>query len=187
MAHGGLPVGLTPGAGVPEPTDQQLERLADEASPFVRLAKVEDVFNLARANSLWPLTFGLACCAIEMMAAGAARYDLDRFGAGVFRPSPRQADLMILAGTISRKMAPVIRTLWDQMPGPKWAISMGGCTISGGPFRYPGEYAISEGAEKFMPIDVHVPGCPPRPEALIAGILKLEEKIKQGRRFERTG
>lgn len=172
--------------GLSVPTDQELDRLAEAASPWVRLAIVDDVFNLARANSLWGLTFGLACCAIEMMAAGAARYDLDRFGV-FFRPSPRQADLMILAGTISRKMAPVIKTLWDQMPEPKWAISMGGCTISGGPFKYPGEYAISEGAEKFMPIDVHVPGCPPRPEALIAGILKLEEKIKAGRRFERAG
>jgi len=180
VADGGIPVGLS------APTDQELDRLAEAASPFVRLAMVDDVLNLARANSLWGLTFGLACCAIEMMAAGAARYDLDRFGV-FFRPSPRQADLMILAGTISRKMAPVIKTLWDQMPEPKWAISMGGCTISGGPFKYPGEYAISEGAEKFMPIDVHVPGCPPRPEALIAGILKLEEKIKAGRRFERAG
>ena len=204
MAHGRVPVGLTPpegpepgAAAVPPaaparvlpgaaPTDRALERLAEDASPWVRLAMVEDVLNLARANSLWPLTFGLACCAIEMMAAGASRYDLDRFGVGLFRPSPRQADLMILAGTISRKMAPVIRTLWDQMPGPKWAIAMGGCTISGGPFKYPGEYAISEGAEKFMPIDVHVPGCPPRPEALIAGILKLQEKIK-GQRLERAG
>jgi len=181
------PAGSLRDASATAPTDRELDRLAEEASPFVRLAVVEDVLNLARANSLWPLTFGLACCAIEMMAAGAARYDLDRFGAGLFRPSPRQADLMILAGTISRKMAPVIKTLWDQMPEPKWAISMGGCTISGGPFKYPGEYAISEGAEKFMPIDVHVPGCPPRPEALIAGILKLEEKIKAGRRFERAG
>ena len=176
-----------PGAPAAPPTDRELERLAEDAAPWVRLAMVEDVLNLARANSLWPLTFGLACCAIEMMAAGASRYDLDRFGVGLFRPSPRQADLMILAGTISRKMAPVIRTLWDQMPGPKWAIAMGGCTISGGPFKYPGEYAISEGAEKFMPIDVHVPGCPPRPEALIAGILKLQEKIKQGSRLERAG
>ena len=173
--------------GLTAPSDGELALMAEEASPWVRLAMVEDVLNLARANSLWPLTFGLACCAIEMMAAGASRYDLDPFGVGLFRPSPRQADLMILAGTISRKMAPVIRTLWDQMPGPKWAIAMGGCTISGGPFKYPGQYAISEGAEKFMPIDVHVPGCPPRPEALIAGILKLQEKIKQGRRLERAG
>ncbi len=134
----------------------------------------------ARANSLWPLTFGLACCAIEMMAVGMAKYDLDRFGAAVFRPSPRQADLMILAGTISRKMAPVIRTLWDQMPGPKWSIAMGGCTISGGPFKYPGEYAIAEGAEKFMPVDVHIPGCPPRPEALIAGILTAGREDQAG-------
>ena len=205
MAHRGVPVGLAPdtpppatdaaaapparsaaGPGPAAPSDRDLDRLAEDAAPWVRLAMVEDVLNLARANSLWPLTFGLACCAIEMMAAGASRYDLDRFGVGLFRPSPRQADLMILAGTISRKMAPVIRTLWDQMPGPKWSIAMGGCTISGGPFRYPGEYAISEGAEKFMPVDVHVPGCPPRPEALIAGILKLQEKIK-GRGLERAG
>ena len=180
------PAGSRPGPTSTTPTDRELAQLADDAAPWVRLAMVEDVLNLARANSLWPLTFGLACCAIEMMAAGASRYDLDRFGVGLFRPSPRQADLMILAGTISRKMAPVIRTLWDQMPGPKWAIAMGGCTISGGPFKYPGEYAISEGAEKFMPIDVHVPGCPPRPEALIAGILKLQEKIK-GHGLERAG
>ncbi len=165
------------------PDDAELERLAREAEPFVRLALVEDVLNLCRANSLWPITFGLACCAIEMMATGMAKYDLARFGAEVFRPSPRQADLMILSGTISRKMAPVVKTLWDQMPEPKWSIAMGGCTISGGPFKYPGEYAIVEGAEKFMRVDVHVPGCPPRPEALIAGILTLEEKIKQGRRF----
>ena len=181
------PAGSGAAASAIAPSDRELDRLADEAAPWVRLAMVEDVLNLARANSLWPLTFGLACCAIVMMAAGAARYDLDRFGVGLFRPSPRQADLMILAGTISRKMAPVIRTLWDQMPGPKWSIAMGGCTISGGPFKYPGEYAISEGAEKFMPVDVHVPGCPPRPEALIAGILKLQDKIKQGQRFERAG
>jgi NADH-quinone oxidoreductase subunit B len=169
------------------PTDAQLERMAEDARPFVKLAVLEDVLNLCRANSLWPITFGLACCAIEMMATGMAKYDLDRFGAAVFRPSPRQADLMILAGTISRKMAPVIRTLWDQMPEPKYSIAMGGCTISGGPFKYPGEYAIVEGADKIMRVDVHVPGCPPRPEALLAGILTLQEKIKQGRRFGRAG
>jgi NADH-quinone oxidoreductase subunit B len=171
--------------GLSAPTDAALERMAEDAQPFVRLAMVEDVLNLCRANSLWPITFGLACCAIEMMATGMAKYDLDRFGAALFRPSPRQADLMLLAGTISRKMAPVIRTLWDQMPEPKWVIAMGGCTISGGPFKYPGEYAIAEGAETFMPVDVHIPGCPPRPEAVLAGILKLEEKIKQGHRFGR--
>lgn len=149
-----------------------------------QLAVLDDLLNQARARSLWPLTFGLACCAIEMMAAGAARFDLDRFGAGVFRPSPRQADVMILAGTISRKMAPTIQALWDQMPAPKWGIAMGGCTISGGPFKYPAQYAIVEGGDELIPIDVYIPGCPPRPEALIQGILLLEEKIKAGRKFD---
>ncbi|TNF38307.1 MAG: NADH-quinone oxidoreductase subunit B [Deltaproteobacteria bacterium] len=155
-----------------------------ELQPYVRFGLLEDLLNKARANSLWPLTFGLACCAIEMMAAGAARYDLDRFGAGVFRPSARQADVMIFAGTISKKMAPVVKQLWDQMPSPKWAIAMGGCTIDGGPFKYPNQYAIVEGADKIVPVDVYIPGCPPRPEALIAGILKLGDKIKAGRRFK---
>ena len=158
--------------------------LSLEAEPYVSFAVLDDLLNMARANSLWPLTFGLACCAIEMMAAGAAKYDLDRFGAGVFRPSARQADVMIFAGTISRKMAPVIKQLWDQMPSPKWAIAMGGCTIDGGPFKYQNQYAIVEGTDHLVPVDVYIPGCPPRPEALIAGILKLQEKIKQGRRFQ---
>ncbi|PKN57957.1 MAG: NADH-quinone oxidoreductase subunit B [Deltaproteobacteria bacterium HGW-Deltaproteobacteria-14] len=155
-----------------------------EVQPYVRFGLLEDLLNKARANSLWPLTFGLACCAIEMMAAGASRFDLDRFGAGVFRPSARQADVMIFAGTISKKMAPVIKQLWDQMPAPKWAIAMGGCTIDGGPFKYPNQYAIVEGADLLVPVDVYIPGCPPRPEALIAGILALGDKIKAGRRFK---
>lgn len=155
-----------------------------ELAPYVRFGLLEDLINRARANSLWPLTFGLACCAIEMMAAGASRYDLDRFGSGVFRPSARQADVMIFAGTISKKMAPVIRQLWDQMPAPKWAIAMGGCTIDGGPFKYQNQYAIVEGADKLVPVDVYIPGCPPRPEALIAGILKLQDKVRAGRRFK---
>ena len=155
-----------------------------QAAPYVKFAVLDDLLNAARANSLWPLTFGLACCAIEMMAAGAAKYDLDRFGAGVFRPSARQADVMIFAGTISKKMAPVIKQLWDQMPAPKWAIAMGGCTIDGGPFKYNNQYAIVEGADHLVPVDVYIPGCPPRPEALINGILKLQDKIKAGRRFE---
>lgn len=150
-----------------------------EAAPFVQFAMLDDVLNTARANSLWPLTFGLACCAIEMMAAGASKYDLDRFGAGVFRPSARQADVMIFAGTISRKMGPVIKQLWDQMPSPKWAIAMGGCTIDGGPFKYPNQYAILEGADEIVPVDVYIPGCPPRPEALLAGILELQEIVKK--------
>ena len=155
-----------------------------EAQPYVRLAPLEDLLNAARSNSLWPLTFGLACCAIEMMAAGASKYDLDRFGAGVFRPSARQADVMIFAGTISKKMAPVIKQLWDQMPSPKWSIAMGGCTIDGGPFKYPNQYAIVEGADHIVPVDVYIPGCPPRPEALINGILQLKAKIKAGRKFD---
>ena len=160
--------------------DQGDDALVAEVAPFVRFHRLEELLNRARANSLWPLTFGLACCAIEMMAAGASKYDLDRFGAGVFRPSVRQADVMIFAGTISRKMGPVIKALWDQMPSPKWAIAMGGCTIDGGPFKYPNQYAIYEGADALVPVDVYIPGCPPRPEALIAGILKLQEKINSG-------
>src|SRR3989338_6352240 len=147
---------------------------------LVNLFKIEDVLNLARANSLWPLTFGLACCAIEFMAVGAARFDLDRYGFGVVRPSPRQADLMIVAGTISRKMAPCIKTLYDQMPAPKYVIALGGCATAGGPFKYPGQYGILEGIDKIIPVNVYVPGCPPRPEALIAGILDLQKQIKSG-------
>ena len=149
------------------------EILLEQVGPLVHLDTLENLFNIGRSNSLWPLTFGLACCAMEMMAVGASRFDLDRIGAGVFRPSARQADVMILAGTISRKMGPVIKTLWDQMPSPKWAIAMGGCTISGGPFKYRAQYAIVEGGDELIPIDVYIPGCPPRPEALIQGILLL--------------
>ena len=151
------------------------------APGLVNLFRVEDMLNLARANSLWPLTFGLACCAIELMAGGAARFDMDRFGFGVFRPSPRQADLMIVAGTISRKMVPCIKTLYDQMPSPKYVIALGGCATAGGPFKYPGQYGILEGIDKIIPVNVYVPGCPPRPEALIAGIMELQKQIKEGK------
>jgi NADH-quinone oxidoreductase subunit B len=154
-----------------------------DLSQIVRFGKLDDLLSLSRANSLWPLTFGLACCAIEMMAAGASRFDLSRFGAEVFRPSPRQADVMIVAGTINRKMAPAIKTLYDQMLEPKWVIAMGNCAISGGPFVFPGQYSVVEGIEKLFPVDVVVPGCPPRPEALIEGILKLEEKLTGKRRW----
>jgi len=128
------------------------------------------------------MTFGLACCAIEMMAAGASRFDLARFGAEVFRPSPRQSDVMIVAGTITKKMAPAVKTLYDQMPEPKWVIAMGNCAISGGPFKFDNNYSVVEGADQFLPVDVYIPGCPPRPEALIEGILTLEEKITGSRR-----
>jgi len=132
------------------------------------------------------MTFGLACCAIEMMATGASRFDLARFGAEVFRPSPRQCDVMIVAGTISKKMEPAVKTLYDQMPEPKWVIAMGNCAISGGPFAFEGQYGIVEGADKFLPVDIYIPGCPPRPEALIEGILELEEKVTGFRRWPRV-
>ncbi|MEW6218332.1 MAG: NADH-quinone oxidoreductase subunit NuoB [Thermodesulfobacteriota bacterium] len=155
-------------------------------SPVIQFAAVDKVLAIGRANSLWPMTFGLACCAIEMMATGACRFDIDRFGAGVFRPSARQADVMIVAGTISRKMAPAVQTLYDQMPEPKWVIAMGNCAISGGPFVFEGQYGIVEGADKFLPVDIYIPGCPPRPEALLEGIMALEEKITGHRRWPRV-
>ncbi|MCX7722222.1 MAG: NADH-quinone oxidoreductase subunit NuoB [Verrucomicrobiae bacterium] len=157
-----------------------------EPGSLVRFARLEQLLDWGRANSLWPLTFGLACCAIEMMAAGAARFDLARFGAEVFRPSPRQADVMIVAGTVNWKMAGPIKTLYDQMLEPKWVIAFGNCAISGGPFVFPGQYAVVEGVDKLFPVDVHVPGCPPRPEALIEGILELEQKITGTRRWPRV-
>lgn len=131
-------------------------------------------FNWARESSLFPLQFGLKCCAIEMMATFASRFDLDRIGV-LMRASPRQADLMIVAGTVTKKMAPVLRRLYDQMPEPKWVIAMGGCAVAGGPFW--DSYGTVQGVDKVVPVDVYIPGCPPRPEQLIDGILKLQEKI----------
>jgi NADH-quinone oxidoreductase subunit B len=138
------------------------------------ITSVDYVFNWARKSAIWPLTFGLACCAIEMIASTTSRFDMARFGAEVFRPSPRQADLMIVAGRLSQKMAPVIRQLYDQMPEPKWVISMGACATSGGVFN---NYAIVQGCNQVIPVDVYVPGCPPRPEALLYSILQLQKKI----------
>jgi len=154
--------------------------LETKGSPAILgFAVLQDLLNLARVNSLWPMTFGIACCSIEMMAAGMARFDLDRFGI-IFRSTPRQSDVMIVAGTISHKFVPTIKTLWEQMPGPKWVIAMGNCAISGGPFAYEGQYAIVNGADKILPVDIYVPGCPPRPEGLIQGLLQLQKKITKG-------
>ncbi len=142
--------------------------------PGVVTTTVDSVFNWARRSALWPMTFGLACCAIEMMAAGASRFDLDRFGSGIFRASPRQSDLMIVAGSVTEKMAPLIRRLYEQMPEPKWVMAMGICATSGGPFP---TYSHVQGVDKVVPVDVYIPGCPPRPEALIYGLMRLQEKI----------
>ena len=138
---------------------------------------VDYVFNWARKSALWPLTFGLACCAIEMMCTAASRFDIARFGSELFRASPRQSDLMIVAGTVTLKMAPVLKRIWDQMPDPKWCISMGACSSVGGPFN---TYGVLQGVDKIVPVDVYVAGCPPRPEALLDGLRLLQEKVARG-------
>lgn len=151
-----------------------LENLLAEALPEVLTTRLDALVNWARKSSLWPATFGLACCAIEMMNATSARNDLARFGSEVFRASPRQADVMIVSGRVSRKMAPVLRRIYDQMPEPKWVISMGACATSGGVFD---NYAIVQGVDKVVPVDVYIPGCPPRPEMLIHAVMMLQDKV----------
>jgi len=150
----------------------------------VLLATVDGLVNWARESSLWPLTFGLACCAIEMMATGASRFDLDRFGV-IFRGSPRQSDVMIVSGTVVKKIAPLLRRLYDEMPEPKYVIALGGCACAGGPFY--DSYSAVQGVDKIVPVDVYVPGCPPRPEALLEGILSLQQKIGREHLLETRG
>ena len=145
------------------------------------LADSESLFDWARTGSLWPMTFGLACCAVEMMHAGASRYDLDRFGM-LFRPSPRQSDVMIVAGTLVNKMAPALRKGYDQMADPKWVISMGSCANGGGYYHY--SYSVVRGCDRIVPVDVYVPGCPPTAEALLYGILQLQNKIRNKNRIK---
>ncbi|CAI8047298.1 NADH dehydrogenase [ubiquinone] iron-sulfur protein 7, mitochondrial [Geodia barretti] len=152
----------------------------DNSAEFV-VAKLDDLINWARKGSLWPMTFGLACCAIEMMHAAAARYDMDRLGV-VFRASPRQSDCMIVAGTLTNKMAPALRKVYDQMPEPRWVISMGSCANGGGYYHY--SYSVVRGCDRIVPVDIYVPGCPPTAEALIYGILQLQKKIKRSKTLQ---
>jgi len=154
-----------------------LENTLFDSLPDVVTVKLDAVVNWARKSSLWPATFGLACCAIEMMNTVSARNDLSRFGAETFRASPRQADVMIVSGRVSRKMAPVLRRIYDQMPEPKWVISMGSCANGGGYYHY--SYSVVRGCDRVVPVDVYVPGCPPTAEALIWGILQLQKKIRK--------
>lgn len=165
------------------PTLPQIEEaLSKEAGGVKQSGKgylvtgIDTLVNWARTGSMWPMTFGLACCAVEMMQAGASRYDFDRFGV-VFRPSPRQSDVMIVAGTLTNKMAPALRRVYDQMPEPKWVISMGSCANGGGYYHY--SYAVVRGCDRIVPVDIYVPGCPPTAEALMYGVIQLQNKIKR--------
>jgi len=163
--------------------DEGLRSELQKAGVFV--TSLESLYNWGRKNSIWPLGFGIACCAIEMIATAAARFDLSRFGAEVFRPSPRQADLMIVAGTVTKKMAPQVVRLYNQMPEPKYVIAMGACAISGGPFKQ--GYNVLKGVDRYIPVDIHIPGCPPRPEALLHGLMELQNKIAAQRTLGSAG
>ena len=157
--------------------------LADKLKQSMLLTKLDAIVNWGRSNSLWPQPFGVACCAIEMMSALANKYDMSRFGAEVIRFSPRQADLMIVSGRISIKMMPVLQKIWNQMPEPKWCISMGACACSGGVFN---TYTLVQGIDQFIPVDAYIPGCPPRPEALIEALMFIQNKVKKESLIDRT-
>ena len=175
MEKRGASVAMSLGGGYePNKGNSPADSVINRVLPNAVTAKSDELFALARKSSLWTLSFGLACCAIEMMATGASRFDMDRFGAGIFRPSPRQCDLIIIAGTVTLKMGEVIQRLYDQMPEPKWVISMGACSSVGGPFD---TYSTLQGVDKIIPVDVYIPGCPPRPEALLYGLMRLQDKI----------
>ena len=159
------------------PTKEDLAEVSTPTSGNIMLGKVQDFLRWCQLSSIWPISFGLACCAIEMMCTAGTRYDIDRFGAGALRGSPRQSDLMIVSGTVTAKMATRIKRLYDQMPEPKWVIAMGSCAIGGGPyFKY--GYHVVKGVDLMVPVDVYLPGCPPRPEVLLDGLMRLQDKIR---------
>ncbi len=160
---------------------EEMVRQLNESGTNVVVGCLDDVINWGRGNSLWPLTFATSCCGIEYMAVGAARYDFARFGFEVTRASPRQADMIMVAGTITHKMAPVLRRLYDQMADPKYVVAVGGCAISGGPFKK--SYHVVNGIDKIVPVDVFIPGCPPRPEAFLYGMMQLQNKVKAQKFF----
>ena len=157
--------------------DNETLELFKRSGSNVLMTTIDAVIDWGRSNSVWPLTFATSCCGIEMMATGAARHDFARFGIEVYRASPRQADVIVVAGTIVHKMAPVLKRLYDQMPDPKYVIAMGSCAISGGPFYY-NSYSVVRGVDQVIPVDVYIPGCPPRPEALLYGVMQLQRKIQ---------
>lgn len=166
--------------GIKDLTSGLQARLSDQG--FV-LTSMDQMVRWAQGNSLWPVSFGLACCAVEMMHCAAGRYDMARFGMEVFRPSPRQADLMIVAGTLTNKMAPALRKVYDQMPDPKWVVSMGSCANGGGYYHY--SYSVVRGCDRIVPVDIYIPGCPPTAEALMYGLIQLQNKIRRQDVFDR--